>query len=103
VAHVTDTHPVDHRAGVPRVVPPRRISDRRRAALANLRRLAVQLDAAAALERRADRSTNPALAALLRERADERRRIAEVVRAHLAEEGAELSNATYLLLFRIHP
>ena len=60
--------------------------ERRREALANLRRLAVQLETASALDRRADRS-NPTLAAVLRERADERRRIAEVVRAHLDAEG----------------
>jgi hypothetical protein len=61
----------------------RRAVERRREALDNLRRLAAQLDAAATLERLADRS-NPTLAAVLRERADERRRIADVVRAHLA-------------------
>jgi hypothetical protein len=60
----------------------RRTIERRREALENLRRLAVQLEAAAALDRRADRS-NPTLAGVLRERAEERRRIAAVVRAHL--------------------
>jgi hypothetical protein len=63
----------------------RRTVERRREALENLRRLAVQLEAASALDRRADRS-NPTLAAVLRERADERRRIAAVVRAHLDGE-----------------
>ena len=63
-----------------------RTVERRREALENLRRLVVQLEAASALDRQADRS-NPTLAAVLRERADERRRIAEVVRAHLDAEG----------------
>ena len=60
----------------------RRTLERRREALENLQRLAVQLEAASALDRRADRS-NPTRAAVLRERADERRRIAAVIRAHL--------------------
>jgi hypothetical protein len=60
----------------------RRRVERRREALENLRRLAVQLETASALERRAE-NCNPALAAVLRERADERRRIAAVIRAHL--------------------
>jgi len=73
----------------------RRTAARRRAALENLRRLAVQLEAASALDRRADRS-NPTLAAVLRERADERRRIAEVVRAHLDAEGLSTDCARLL-------
>jgi hypothetical protein len=60
--------------------------ERRREALENLRRLAVQLEAASALDRRAERS-NPTLAVVLRERAEERRRTADVIRAHLAAEG----------------
>jgi len=63
----------------------RRRVERRREALENLRRLAVQLEAAAALDRRADRA-NPTLATVLRERADERRRIAAIIRAHLAAD-----------------
>jgi hypothetical protein len=59
--------------------------ERHREALENLRRLELQLQTAAALERRADLSANPTFAAVLRERAQERRRIAEVVRAHLVE------------------
>ena len=59
---------------------------RRREAMENLRRLAVQLDAASALERRAGETGNPALASVLRERAAERRRIAELVRDHLADD-----------------
>lgn len=62
----------------------RRSNERRREALENLQRLAVQLETASVLDRRADRS-NPVLAAVLRERADERRRIAEVIRRHLDE------------------
>ncbi len=62
-----------------------RTVERRRQALENLRRLAVQLETASALDRRADRS-NATLAAVLRERAEERRRIAEVIRAHLDAE-----------------
>ena len=64
-------------------------AEHHREALENLRRLEIQLQTAAALERRADASANPTLAAVLRERAQERRRIAEVVRAHLVE--ADLS------------
>ncbi len=60
-------------------------AERHREALENLRRLEIQLQTAAALERRADASANPTLAGVLRERAQERRRIAEVVRAHLVE------------------
>lgn len=62
----------------------RQLVQRRRAAMDNLRRLSVQLDAASALERRAVGTGNPALASVLRERAAERRRLAEVVREHLA-------------------
>jgi hypothetical protein len=57
----------------------------RRQVLEELRRLEIQLQTASALERRADLSANHALAAALRRRAQERRRIAEVIRAHLAE------------------
>jgi len=64
----------------------RQAVQRRRAAMDNLRRLAVQLDAASALERRAGATGNPALASVLRERAAERRRIAEVVREHLGDD-----------------
>jgi len=60
----------------------RRAVERRRQALENLQRLAVQLETASALDPRADRS-NPTLATVLRERAEERRRNAEVIRAHL--------------------
>jgi hypothetical protein len=88
VAIVTQLMPRDPAAHLQAIALRRRTVERRREVLANLRRLAVQLEAASALERRADRA-NPTLAAVLRERADERRRIAAVVRAHL--EGEELS------------
>ncbi len=67
---------------------PARSVERHREALENLRRLEIQLQTASALERRADLSANPTLAAVLRERAQQRRRIADVVRAHLAEADA---------------
>jgi len=63
----------------------RQAVQRRREVMDNLRRLAAQLDAASALERRAGATGNAALAAVLRERAAERLRIADVVREHLAE------------------
>ena len=79
---MTHIRPRDSGAQLQAIAVRRRTVERRREALENLRRLAVQLEAASALDRRADRS-NPTLAAVLRERADERRRIAAVVRAHL--------------------
>jgi hypothetical protein len=48
-----------------------------------LRQAAVYVETAAVLERRAGRADNPALAALLRERADARRRTAARLRATL--------------------
>lgn len=83
---MTDIRPRDAGAQIQAIEVRRRTVERRREALENLRRLAVQLEAASALDRRADRS-NPTLAVVLRERADERRRIAAVVRAHLDGEG----------------
>jgi hypothetical protein len=62
-------------------------ADLHRETLESLRRLAVQLETAALLERRADRSADPSLAAVLRARADQRRRIAEQLREHLAGKG----------------
>jgi hypothetical protein len=53
-----------------------------------LRQAAVYVETAAVLERRACRADNPALAALLRERAQVRRRTAERLRAALADQGA---------------
>ena len=58
--------------------------------LGQLRRVAVHLETAAILESRADRSTNPALAALLRERALQRRGEADRIRTHLAQESRTL-------------
>jgi hypothetical protein len=59
----------------------------RREVLDVLRRLAVHLETAEVLERRADRSPNPTLVAVLRGRAAERRAMAERLRAGLAEGG----------------
>jgi hypothetical protein len=56
---------------------------RRRAQLDRLRLVAVQLETATVLERRASRSGNEALAGVLRERAAQRRRTAERVWAGL--------------------
>jgi hypothetical protein len=67
----------------------RRLSDEtRRQALENLRRLEIQLQTASALDRRAELSANRALAGVLRERAEERRRIAGIIRAHLVDADA---------------
>ena len=85
----------DFDAQVQAIAQLKRRVERRRVALENLRRLAVQLEAASALDRRADRS-NPTLAAVLRERAVERRRIAEVVRAHLDAENLSTDCARLL-------
>ena len=82
---MTHIRPGERATQVRAIALRRRTVERRREALENLRRLDIQLQTAAVLERRADLSANPTLAAVLRERADERRRIAEVVRAHLAE------------------
>jgi hypothetical protein len=68
-----------------RDLPPARVEsvERQRALLRLLRQAAVHLATAEVLERRADRSASPALAAVLRERAGERRRRAERLRAEL--------------------
>jgi hypothetical protein len=88
VVDVTDIRPVRGTESLPTALRRQRIQ-RRREAMDNLRRLAVQLDAASTLERRAGETENPALAAVLRERAAERRRVAETVREHLtAIDGA---------------
>jgi hypothetical protein len=63
--------------------PPVQSLARRREVLDQLRRIAVHLETAAALERRADRSNNAALAEVLRERAAQRRRTAAWLRAGL--------------------
>lgn len=82
---MTDTSSGRYGASLPDTLR-RQTVQRRRAAMENLRRLADQLDAAAALDRRAGETDNPTLAWMLRERAEERRRIAEVVREHLAAQ-----------------
>jgi hypothetical protein len=53
-----------------------------------LRQALVYVETAAVLERRACRADNPALAALLRERADVRRRMASRLRAALVEQSS---------------
>jgi len=79
---MTSTRWSDDTARARAVALRRRTVERRREALENLRRLSVQLEAASTLDRRAEHS-NPVLAALLRDRAEERRRIADFIRAHL--------------------
>jgi hypothetical protein len=66
---------------------PGRPLEGRREMLDLLRRLAVHLETAEALERRADRSPNPTLVTVLRGRAAERREMAERLRADLAAHG----------------
>jgi hypothetical protein len=58
--------------------------------LEQLRRLGMYMQTAQVLDCRARASANPALAAVLRERADVRRHRAELVRAELAERGVPL-------------
>ncbi|NEK60458.1 hypothetical protein GCU56_21605 [Geodermatophilus sabuli] len=71
---------VPARADRPAGVPPRPAGP---GVIEQLRQAAVYVETAAVLERRAGRADNPALAALLRERADVRRRTAERLRATL--------------------
>jgi hypothetical protein len=75
---MTDTRPAMHP-----VMP----LEGRREVLDLLRRLAVHLETAEALERRAARSPNPVLVAVLHGRAAERREMAERLRADLAVHG----------------
>ena len=72
-----------------RVPPPTACDDvaDRRELMGALRRIAVHLETAEVLERRADRSASPALATVLRERAAQRRRSAGRIRADLAAQG----------------
>ena len=65
-------------------------ADGRRALLDQVRQVATDMETAQRLERRADRSPNPALAARLRERALGRRRRAARLRADLARHGNTL-------------
>ncbi|WP_369133112.1 hypothetical protein [Modestobacter sp. I12A-02662] len=75
-----DDEPPDPRTdGAPRVPS----LARRRDVLDQLRRIALHLETAAVLDRRAARSGNAALAEVLRERAEQRRRTAERLRAGL--------------------
>ncbi len=60
----------------------------RREILELLRRFAVHLETARVLDERAGRCRSPHLAAVLRERAEARRRMAERVRADLLRQGA---------------
>ena len=55
-----------------------------------LRRMALHLETAAVLELRASRATDPAQVAVLRRRAEQRRREAARIRAHLAARGVAL-------------
>jgi hypothetical protein len=58
----------------------------RREVLERLHRVAVNMETAAVLDLRANRSGNPTLAAVLHERAAQRRRVAERLRAGLPSE-----------------
>ena len=68
--------------------PPRPPFEDRREMLDLLRRFAVHVETANVLDDRAGRCTNPHLAAVLRERANARRRMAERVWAELVRQGA---------------
>jgi hypothetical protein len=60
-----------------------RVLDRRRELLSELHRVALTLETAEVLDRAAGRLANPGLAAVLRQCAEERRRVANSVRAGL--------------------
>jgi hypothetical protein len=60
---------------------------------AELRRMALHLETAAVLDIRAQRATDPAQIAVLRRRAEQRRREAARIRAHLAARGVALGPA----------
>ncbi|MGY1644384.1 hypothetical protein ACI782_25035 [Geodermatophilus sp. SYSU D00703] len=89
-AHPGTTHPAGCSDRVPHVPlgarRPIRTPDGRQGLIEQLRQAAVYVETAAVLERRAVRSADPNLAALLRERAEVRRRTAERLRAALAEQ-----------------
>ncbi len=76
------------RAGGAGSAPPRPSFTTRREILDLLRRFAVHLETARVLDERAGRCRSPHLAAVLRERAEARRRMAERVRADLLRQGA---------------
>ncbi len=69
-------------------VPPRPSFESRRELLDLLRRYALYVETADVLDERAGRCTSPHLAAVLRDRADARRRTAERVLADLLQQGA---------------
>ena len=71
-------------------VPPRPPFEDRRELLDLLRRFAVHVETANVLDDRAGRCTDPHLAAVLRERANAHRRIAERVRAELLRQGVTI-------------
>ncbi len=70
--------------------PPRPAFTSRREILDLLRRFAVHLETARVLDDRAERCRSPHLAAVLRERAETRRRMAERVWAELVRQGVPL-------------
>jgi hypothetical protein len=87
---VRNAGPVDEPGTTGRCAPPSAADEgvsSRREVLFALRRIAVNLETADVLDLRADRSANPALADVLRERAAQRRRTAGRLRADLAAQG----------------
>jgi hypothetical protein len=56
----------------------------------DMRRMALHLETAAVLDLRAQRASDPAQVAVLRRRAEQRRREAARIRAHLAARGVAL-------------
>ena len=84
-ATVTQTPQRNRTVPIPATALERRRVEFRRQTLEDLRRIEIQLQTASALDRRADLSPNTALATMLHERAEERRRVAAVIRAHLVE------------------
>jgi hypothetical protein len=72
---------------------PREYADDRLELLTHLRQMALHLETAAVLERRADRSPNPTLAAVLRARAGERRQLAAGLRARLGRHAVVVDRA----------
>jgi hypothetical protein len=78
---------VHHRGRMPRrgALDRSGVTDPRLEVVAELRRAALYAETAALLARRAERCASPALAAVLRDRAEARRRTAERLRAHLEQ------------------
>lgn len=70
--------------------PPRRPVPADPQLAAELRRMALHLETAAVLDLRAQRSTDPALVAVLRRRAEQRRREAARIREVLSARGVAL-------------